>query len=88
MTLDMFLEHLRAASAAQPVRFETDFGDVQPGYHVTELKLHRITGVDCGGLLEFDHDHVGEGVRDPFFEEDLHHEVGIADHHSCEGDLG
>lgn len=49
MTLDMFLEHLRAASAAQPVRFETDFGDVQPGYHVTELKLHRITGVDCGG---------------------------------------
>lgn len=51
MTLNLLLAHLKSATAETPVVFIADSVKIGSGYHVTELKLARITSIDCGGRL-------------------------------------
>lgn len=51
MTLNSFLEKLAAAPSSAPLIFRTDQGDVGAGYHVTEFKHSKITGIDCGAQI-------------------------------------
>ena len=32
--------------------FATDEGEIGPGYHITELRCSKSTGIDCGGTIE------------------------------------
>ncbi len=48
MTLEAFLTLLASVPQDVPLVFETDDGVIGDGYHVTEFKLARITGIDCG----------------------------------------
>ena len=51
MTLNSFLESLNAAPSTASLVFSTDQGDVGTGYHVTEFKHAKITGIDCGARV-------------------------------------
>ena len=48
MTINDLLQALENKPAAAPVVFMTSQGEISGGYHVTELKLANITGIDCG----------------------------------------
>ncbi len=47
MTINEFLQTLADKPADAPVVFMTNQGEISGGYHVTELKLASITGIDC-----------------------------------------
>lgn len=47
MTINDFLQTLADNPADAPVVFTTKQGEIGGGYHVTELKLAHITGIDC-----------------------------------------
>lgn len=49
MTLNELAERLRLVEGDLPLVFTTQDGDIGPGYHVTEFKHARISGIDCGG---------------------------------------
>ena len=51
MTPERLLTHLSALPAEAPVIFESGAGPIGGGYHVTELKLALVTGIDCGARL-------------------------------------
>lgn len=51
MTLNDLLENLEAAPPASALIFRTEHGDIGRGYHVTEFKHARITGIDCGARM-------------------------------------
>lgn len=51
MKLNSLLENLKAAPAQAALVFTSDEGDIGSGYHVTEFKLSRVTGIDCGGRV-------------------------------------
>lgn len=48
MTLDDLLSLTGKLPAELPLVFATDDGPIGAGYHVTELKLANIVGIDCG----------------------------------------
>lgn len=47
MTINDFLQTLADKPTNAPVVFTTEQGEISGGYHVTELKLANITGIDC-----------------------------------------
>lgn len=49
--LDALVAALRTAPAGAPLKFATADGPVGAGYHITELRLAQITGIDCGGRV-------------------------------------
>lgn len=51
MTCETLLETLEDLPGEAPLVFSTDQGDIGDGYHVTELKLAHVTGIDCGARL-------------------------------------
>jgi|CXWK01.1.fsa_nt_gi hypothetical protein len=51
MTLSGLLAALEAARG-RALSFRYDGRVTKPGYHVTEMKFARMTGVDCGGNAE------------------------------------
>ena len=52
MNLNTLLEKLKTAPADAALIFTSDEGDIGSGYHVTEFKLSRVTGIDCGGRVD------------------------------------
>ncbi len=48
MTINDFLQTLADKPTDAPVVFATKQGEISGGYHVTELKLAHVTGIDCG----------------------------------------
>jgi hypothetical protein len=50
-TLTDLMADLSRAASNTPAVFRTEAGDIGAGYHVTELKLHDINSIDCGGRL-------------------------------------
>lgn len=50
-TLKDLLAAIETAPDDAALVFATDGGQIGAGYHVTELKLARITGIDCGKTL-------------------------------------
>ncbi|WP_425092776.1 DUF6428 family protein [Tropicimonas sp. S265A] len=48
-TLTDLIADLSAQDPEAAAVFQLDGRDIQAGYHVTELKLARIDGIDCGG---------------------------------------
>lgn len=51
MNLNSLLRNLKTAPAQAAIVFTSDAGDIGCGYHVTEFKLSRVTGIDCGGRV-------------------------------------
>ncbi|MGH1354987.1 MAG: DUF6428 family protein [Thalassovita sp.] len=51
MTLAELLSALHAFPQDAPLVFTTRDGPIGGGYHVTELKLSDITGIDCGAKI-------------------------------------
>lgn len=51
MNLNSLLKNLETAPAHAALVFTSDAGDIGSGYHVTELKLSHVTGIDCGGRV-------------------------------------
>lgn len=51
MNLNDLIASLGDAPDTMPLVFETADGEVGAGYHVTELKLAQITGIDCGASV-------------------------------------
>ena len=51
MTPDSLLLALRTLPSAAPLTFQTDAGPIGKGYHVTELKLAHVTGIDCAARM-------------------------------------
>jgi hypothetical protein len=49
--LDQFVEAL-GAEAGLPLVFHYDGKPVKPGYHVTEVKVGKFSGLDCGANPE------------------------------------
>lgn len=47
MNINGFLQTLANKPMDAPVVFVTKQGEIGGGYHVTELKLAKITGIDC-----------------------------------------
>lgn len=58
MSLDEFLITLSDAPDESALVFATAQGDIGAGYHVTELRLAEVTGIDCGGVVS----HWGEAT--------------------------
>lgn len=50
--LNTIVEKLGKLDADLPLIFMTDEGEIGGGYHVTELKQHTITGIDCAGNID------------------------------------
>ncbi|WP_026480677.1 DUF6428 family protein [Ahrensia sp. 13_GOM-1096m] len=48
MTLQELLDDLKSMAGDMPLVFVTQVGDIGPGYHITEFKHARVTGIDCG----------------------------------------
>ncbi|MEO1026628.1 MAG: DUF6428 family protein [Pseudomonadota bacterium] len=47
-TIDFFRAQLRDADFERRLVFTTGEREIGAGYHVTELKLANVTGIDCG----------------------------------------
>ena len=52
MTLSDLQNLLAGFPETAALTFETAQGPAAKGYHVTEFKLSRVTGVDCGGRVD------------------------------------
>ncbi|MEM9146246.1 MAG: DUF6428 family protein [Pseudomonadota bacterium] len=52
MTPDDLIAVTRARPSEAPLVFSTDAGPIGAGYHVTELKLARISSIDCVGRTD------------------------------------
>lgn len=51
MTPDALLTALAPAAPEATLTIETPEGPIQGGYHVTELKYGRVTGIDCSAQV-------------------------------------
>lgn len=51
MTCNSLLETLETLPGDAPLVFSTPEGEIGDGYHVTELKLAHVTGIDCGARM-------------------------------------
>lgn len=51
MKLNELLAHLKTTPSASALVFSTEDGDIGSGYHVTEFKHAKVTGIDCGGRV-------------------------------------
>ncbi|MCK7612678.1 DUF6428 family protein [Roseibium sediminicola] len=51
MTCNTLLETLDTLPEDVPLVFATPEGEIGDGYHVTELKLAHVTGIDCGARM-------------------------------------
>ena len=51
MTLTELLTRLRETDRDAALVFRADGAPISGGYHVTELKAAKITGIDCGGRI-------------------------------------
>lgn len=49
MTLQDLTKALESLSETAPLIFETQAGEINAGYHLTELKLSDVRSIDCGG---------------------------------------
>ncbi|KAJ56403.1 hypothetical protein ACMU_05520 [Actibacterium mucosum KCTC 23349] len=48
MSLAALAEQLKPLDPDAPLIWQTDAGPISGGYHVTELKLARVSSIDCG----------------------------------------
>ncbi len=51
-TFDRLLTDLRRYDESTPLVFTSPEGEIGAGYHVTELRHSKSTGIDCGGNVE------------------------------------
>ncbi|WP_367274407.1 DUF6428 family protein [uncultured Tateyamaria sp.] len=51
-TLSGLLHDLQLQDPSHPLIFETQEGEISPGYHVTELRHSTSKGIDCSGNKE------------------------------------
>ncbi|CTQ56045.1 hypothetical protein LP7551_04602 [Roseibium album] len=52
MTPETLLNRLKGMPTDAPLVFQSEQGEIGSGYHVTELKLSRITSIDCGARVD------------------------------------
>ena len=52
MNLVELIEELDGMPQDMPLVFTTEDGEIGGGYHVTELKLSDVTGIDCGAGID------------------------------------
>ncbi|MGR3341889.1 MAG: DUF6428 family protein [Paracoccaceae bacterium] len=50
-TLNEIISELEMANPDGATVFSTSEGEISGGYHITELKLASIQGIDCGGRM-------------------------------------